>query len=386
MQGTIGRLLIAGMALGWTSAAAAADYRPVTCANRQPYRGAPTRAAVKHSLAGAIPDAPLAAEAAARLDAVFGKIQEIAKPSAVGIAVGRIDDGIWSKTVMPEGATRLWWASAGKAFVATVVLQLVEEGKLMLDDPVSRWVPGLPNGDLITVRDLLAHTSGLYSANEDPRIGPRPHLIASEEMMALLRQHGAMFCPGAQWRYSNSGYDLLAMIVQAVDRRPLANAIESRILLPLGLSATVALRPGVSRPEVAPPTSVRVPVSAMTQPWDAGAGGPIAADPADMLRFWRALLGGKLLRPETVDAMFATLYPMFDAGTSYGLGVMVLDVRDDGRSDVWIGHAGGSPGASAMIAYAPADRTIVAVALIGDAPAAAVANAVLKALRLAANN
>lgn len=361
--------------------AMAADYRPVTCSGRQSYRGAPVRAAVAHMLAGDIPDKPVAAEAAAHLDTIFGKIQEVAKPNAMGIAVGRIDEGIWSKSVMPEGTTRLWWASAGKAFVATVVLQLVDEGKLTLDDPVSRWVSGLPNGELITVRDLLAHTSGLYSANEDPRIGPKPHLIAPEEMMAILRQHGAMFCPGAQWRYSNSGYDLLAAIVQAVDRRPLANAIESRILLPLGLAGTIAMRPGVSRPEVAPPASGRVPVSAMTQPWDAGAGGPIAADPADMVRFWRALLGGRLLRPETVDTMFATLYPMFDAGTFYGLGVMVLDVRDGGRSDVWIGHAGGSPGASAIIAYVPADRTIVAVALTGDAPATAVANAVLKALR-----
>ncbi|MGF7147960.1 CubicO group peptidase (beta-lactamase class C family) [Sphingomonas zeicaulis] len=176
------------------------------------------------------------------------------------------------------------------------------------------------------------------------------------------------------------------MIVQAVDRRPLANAIESRFLLPIGLCGTIALRPGVSRPEVAAPTSARMLASAMTQPWDAGAGGPIAASPVDMLRLWRALLGGRLLRPETVDTMFATLYPMFNAGTFYGLDVMVQDFCDAGRSGMWIGHAGGSPGASAIIAYAPADRVIVAVALTGDAPAAAVANAVLKALRpLAAN-
>ena len=381
MRGLIGWLAMAAIALGWTGTAIAADYRPVTCSERQNYRGAPARSPVNHGLAGEIPHDPVTAETAAWLDAVFGKIQEAAQPDAMGIAVGRIDEGVWAKSMMPEGTTRLWWASAGKAFVATVVLQLVEERKLTLDDPVSRWVAGLPNGDLITVRDLLAHTSGLYSANEDPRIGPKPHLIAPEEMMAILRQHGAMFCPGAQWRYSNSGYDLLAMIVQAVDRRPLANAIESRILLPLGLSGTIALRPGVARPEVALPASTRVPASAMTQPWDAGAGGPIAADAADMLRFWQALLGGRLLRPETVDTMFLTLYPMFDAGTFYGLGAMVLDVRDAGRSDVWIGHAGGSPGASAMVAYAPADRTIVAVALTGDAPAAAVANAVFKALR-----
>jgi D-alanyl-D-alanine carboxypeptidase len=79
--------------------------------------------------------------------------------------------------------------------------------------------------------------------------------------------------------------------------------------------------------------------------------------------------------------MFATLYPMFDEGTYYGMGVMVFDVPDkDGRL-LLLGHAGGTPGASAIMAYSPHDNVLVAVALTGDGPAPAVANQLLKTVR-----
>jgi len=360
------------------SPAIAHDYRPVSCAVRQDYQGRPLHAAVHPALGGAIPDIALPSATSAELDRAFDAMRGAAQAPAMGVAVGVIGQGVWSSTLTPAGSQRLWWASAGKAFVAVVVLQLVEEGKLSLDDPVSRWVKDAPNGGAVTVRDLLAHSSGLFSANEDLRVHARPHYLAPEETLAILRRHGAMFCPGANWRYSNSGYDLLAVIVEAVDKRPLAQAIEARIVQPLGLSSVMALRPGQPVPDVAPPTTAKGPATDIAM---VGAGGPIAADPVDMVRFWSALLDGRLLRPATVATMFERLYPMFDAGTYYGLGVMVLDVTDGDRKDIWLGHAGGAPGASAMLAYSPADRAIVVAALTGDGPAAAVTNGMLKALR-----
>lgn len=356
------------------------DYTPVTCKVRQAYQGHPVRAALTPDLGGAIPDTALPSDTAAQLDRTFDTMRGAAKANALGIAVGLVGEGLWSRTELPTGAKRLWWASAGKSFVAVVVLQLVQEGKLSLDDPVSRWIENVPNGDVVTIRDLLAHTSGLFSANEDLRVHAQPHYLPPAETLALLNRHGAMFCPGANWRYSNSGYDLLATIVQAVDGRSLPDAITARIIGPLGLSSIIALRPGEPIPDVAPPISAKdTPADIAT----VGTGGPIAGNPADMVRFWSALLEGRLLKPATVKAMFGTLYPMFDAGTWYGLGVMVLDVSDASRHDVWFGHAGGAPGASAMVAYSPADHAIVAVALTGDGPAAAVANGVLKSLRTA---
>jgi D-alanyl-D-alanine carboxypeptidase len=360
-----------------TSPARAEDYKPVTCTAHQAWQGRPLHAPVTPAFDGTIPETALPPAATAQLDRLFDTMRIAAKTQALGIAVGRVGEGLWSRIEAPAGK-RLWWASAGKAFVAVTVLQLVEEGKLSLDDPASRWIKGLPNGDAVTVRDLLAHTGGLFSANEDLRVHAKPHYLPPEETVAILRRHGAMFCPGANWRYSNSGYDLLAAIVEAVDHRPLSEAIEARIAKPLGLNSIVVLRPGQPARDIVPPAlSSGTPTDIST----VGAGGPIAGDPADMVRFWSALLAGKLLRPATVKDMFGQLYPMFDPGTWYGLGVMVLDVTDGGRTDQWLGHAGGGPGASAMLAWSPADKTIVAVALTGDGPAAAVTNGVLKSLR-----
>jgi D-alanyl-D-alanine carboxypeptidase len=101
-----------------------------------------------------------------------------------------------------------------------------------------------------------------------------------------------------------------------------------------------------------------------------------------MVAFWRALLGGQLLKPPQVEAMFATLYPMFDTGTFYGLGVMAMDAPESaGGATVWLGHAGGASGVGAMALYSPADRAFVAVALTGDGSATATANLLLKQLR-----
>ena len=354
----------------------AQEYRPVSCAARQTYQGRPLRSAVEPLVDGTLPIDALPAATAAGLDRTFDAMRNAAKADVLNVAVGRLGEGVWSRT--SAGGKRLWWASAGKSFVAVVVLQLVEEGKLSLGDAVSRWIKQIPNGDAVTVRDLLAHTSGLFSANEDRRVRARPRYLSLDETVTILQRHGAMFCPGANWRYSNSGYDLLGAIVEAVDRRSLQEAIEARIVGRLGLSTIVTLRPGHPAPDVAKPVSAReVPTDLST----IGAAGPIAGDAADMVRFWSALLSGRLLRPATVSAQFQLLYPMFDPGTYYGLGVMVLEVDDGGRHDVWLGHAGGGPGASAMLAYSPADRAFVAVALTGDGPAAAVANGVLKSLR-----
>jgi len=97
---------------------------------------------------------------------------------------------------------------------------------------------------------------------------------------------------------------------------------------------------------------------------------------------WAALLGGKLLKQETVQAMFGDLYPMFDAGSFYGLGAMAVEVpQADGSTSLWLGHMGGTPGASAVVAYAVKDGVIVAAALTGDGSAAATANLLLGQVR-----
>jgi D-alanyl-D-alanine carboxypeptidase len=357
----------------------AVDYEPVTCNVHAAYAGRPLHAAMEVSTpTGSVPDTALNAQMTQRLDAAFATTLSAAHAASMTAAIAIPGKGFWQQNVVPAEAPVLFWASAGKAFTAVVVLQLAAEGKLSLDDSVARWIADVPNGTVVTVRDLLAHTAGLYSANEDPQALAEPRYRSPSETLAIARQHGAMFCPGANWRYSNTGYDLLGEIIAAVDGQPFEQAITARIIRPLGLRTTRALPPGGDADGVAPLVSAKeLPIN----PSWAGAAGPIVSDAADMLRFWAALLEGRLVDRNTVSAMFSMLYPMFDDGTFYGLGVMVFDVPDKKGRLLWLGHAGGTPGAGAIIAYSPADNAFVAVALTGDGPATAVANLLLQAAR-----
>ncbi len=356
------------------TAAHAADYKPVHCALRQPYAGRPLHAGVVVAHPEAVPEAALDPATAARLDAALAMIRAKTDAPALTAAVGVASTGLWTG----GDSAPLFWASAGKSFTAVIVLQLAEEGKLSLDDPVSRWVNDVPNGDVATVRDLLSHTAGLFSANEDRKARADPRYRGPAETLAIARRHGAMFCPGANWRYSNTGYDLLGEIVRIVDRRPIDQAITARIIAPLGLKSLRALPPGSGAAGVAPLVSARE--TSIDPSW-AGAAGPIVGSAGDMIRFWAAVLDGRLVGRPLAAAMTATLYPMFDPGTFYGLGAMVFDVPDRDERMVWIGHAGGTPGVSALVVYSPADRAFVAVALTGDGSAAPSVNALLQALQ-----
>ena len=311
------------------------------------------------------------------LEDAYRRIRGYTAATALTAAVAIPGVGLWERSDAPIDTPLLFWASAGKTLIAVVILQLAQEGKLSLDDPVSRWIAGVPNGDVATVRDLLAHTSGLFSANEDLEAHADPRYRDPAANLAIARRHGGLFCPGARWRYSNTGYDLLGEIVRLVDHRPIDEAVTARIITPLGLKSMRALTPGGGSDGVAPLVSAReTPID----PSWAGAAGLIASDAADMVRFWGALLEGRLLPMETVRDMAAVLYPMFDSGTSYGLGLMVFDPPDGNERIRWIGHAGGTPGASAIVAFSAADNAVVAVALTGDSATVPAANLLLQAV------
>ena len=320
------------------------------------------------------PDAALAA----RLDAAFAQAADRTGAPAISAAVMTVDGSLWSAH-RPQGPARLhYWASAGKTLTAVAILQLMEEGRLSLDDAVSRWIADVPDGDLITVRHLLEHRSGLFSVNEDERwrAAPAPHDVA--QVLEVARRHGRLFCPGTNWRYSNSNYVLLGAIIERIDGRSLAAALEERIVRRAGLEDMRILSPGADISDVAPLASPAGTPIDMRWP---GAAGPVAATPAAMIGFWRALLGGRLVSRATMEAMFARLYPMFGDNDFYGLGVSAVDVPlPAGGADRWLGHLGGLPGANAIIAFSTRRRAFVAVALTGDGPAPAAANLLVQVL------
>jgi D-alanyl-D-alanine carboxypeptidase len=355
--------------------ALAADYKPVVCKSAVTYAGPPLHAPVAPPLLPEVPKAALDPQTVARLEAGFLRAKAATQAPTITAAILVPGKGAWERTDSGDQPPLLFWASAGKSLVAIVVLQLVEAGKLKLEDPIGQYVAGVPNGDVVTIRDLLAHTGGLFSANEDLKARAERRAHTLDEDVKIIARHGAMSCPGERWRYSNTGYGLLGKVIETVDGRSWQDAVDARIVKPLGLKSLRMLADGDKAEDVARLVSAK---EAPIAPAWAGAAGPAVGSAGDMARVWAALLGGQLLKQDTVAAMFGKLYPMFDAGSFYGLGAMAVEVPGAGGSrSLWLGHLGGTPGASAVVAYSVKDGAIVAAALTGDGSAAATANLLL---------
>jgi D-alanyl-D-alanine carboxypeptidase len=269
------------------------------------------------------------------------------------------------KTKTPIRATdRFRIGSITKTFVATVVLQLVGEGRLRLTDSVERWLPGLvPNGRAITVRQLLNHTSGLFSYDED-----REFLAEAErdllrkwtprELVAIATAHEPHFAPGAGWSYSGTGYIVLGLIVEKASGNSLGSELRRRIFAPLRLQATSL----PSAPRIAgryahgyylrPLEDVSVESPSLA--WAAGA---LVSNADDLAVFFRALLRGRLLSPKLLRAMETTLES--GAGAGHGLGLAAARLP---CGTVW-GFAGGVPGYSTA-AFSSKDGRRQAVVLV----------------------
>jgi len=293
-------------------------------------------------------------------------------------------NGSWQTTRSADGSpqsARLFWASVGKAFTATVIMQLVEEGRISLSDPISNWVPDAPNASAITIDHLLHHTSGLFSANEDLMARENPRYYTPDEMIEISANHGAMFCPGQWWRYTNTGYLILGKIIEQVDHRPYHESVNTRISDRLMLDLLRALAPLEQPLDVAPLKPADGSDPGMSPSWGYAAGS-VVGTAEDMIRFWHALLTAQLLTEENTDKLFERLYPMFDNYTFYGRGVMLYSLPDSTSTNkVWLGHTGGTPGGHALVAYSVNKKAFVAVALTGDGSAPAIANLLLKQVR-----
>jgi D-alanyl-D-alanine carboxypeptidase len=296
-------------------------------------------------LAGACPSGAAAADEGSpgRLQHHLEAVVDAGAVSAVARVSGR--RGAWSgsagsavlghqRPVPEDGVFRI--GSITKTFVATVVLQLAEEGRLRLGDPLERWMPGVvPGGADISVRDLLGHTSGVPDYLDTLPLPPRPAFLdirfrtwTPEELVhrALEAQDPA---PRPRpYDYSNTNYLLLGMLVERVTGRTYAEEVERRIIRPLRLHDTSL--PGTSTRLRGPHAHAYAPISAggdlrqvditRKNPSVQGAAGEMVSSAADLDRFLAALLRGRLLEPSSLAAMKP------DA-PGYGLGLRrrVLD-------------------------------------------------------------
>lgn len=245
------------------------------------------------------------------------------------VAVHGLADVAAADPVTPD--TRFALGSLVKPLIAAVVLQERDAGRLHVDDPVSRYVPGVDvdaRAEPITIHHLLTHTAGLALEASAP-----PAVQAGDRVAP----------PGAGHSYSNLGYQLLARVVERVTGRPCVAVIRERVLLPLDANATVTaggagMAVGYTR---ADDTADLVPT-----PPDAYPAGSLVCTAADVAGFARMLLNGgegprgRLLSEASVEAMTATLAPV-QPGSHYGYGLYVHDIgghRHAGHTGALLGH------------------------------------------------
>lgn len=239
-----------------------------------------------------------------------------------------------------------------KTFIAVVVLQLAEEGVLDIDDSVERWLPGLVTGNgndgtKISIRHLLQHTSGIFNYTQEmlatftyeDYLAKRFVHFEPEELVQIALGHEPYFPPGEGWRYSNTGYILLGMIIERASGNNWRDEVRRRIIAPLQLSKTFdpVTWPGVPAPlhgynEFVPGEPVR-DVTVFEHSW-ADAAGSLISTASDLTRFWRALQAGELLEPASMAAMHQTV-PAPDLevafpGARYGLGILWIETRCGG--------------------------------------------------------
>lgn len=374
--------LLAAAAMWYSPAFAAPD-----CLADQQYTGGALRAPLQAGdyPEGFEPTRPMDAARAARLEAVVSEAMDKLAPAALGVAIRQQGGASWSMIRTADGARppeNFYWASVGKSWTALAIMQLANEGKLSLGQTIDAWAPDFPNAEIITIDDLLTHVSGLYSFQEDESLRARPGYKSADEVLAVARAHEPDFCPGANWAYSNTGYALLGKIIEAVDRRPLAQALKSRIADRLDTDLYLVLAPGEDLSRIVAPAPAGAPGGTADDIRTPGAAGPVAATAEGMADFWASYLTGALSDPASVRSQFAALYPMFGQPQYYGRGVMVYDLppTPNTPADVWLGHSGGMPGVKAVVAWSTRTHSIIAVAVAGDAPAEAIANRLLATL------
>ncbi|MFC9294418.1 serine hydrolase domain-containing protein [Streptomyces sp. NPDC057011] len=256
--------------------------------------------------------------------------------------------------------------SVTKTFTVTALLQLVDEKKVGLDDPIGKYVAGVPNGDRITLRQLAEMRSGLFNYSEDegfykaltadPR---RP--FTPRELLAFAFRHPVLFAPGAEFSYCNTNLILLGLVVEKVSGAKLADYVNTEVVKAAGLKHTLfPTGAEFPRPHAQGYTdqtaSGKTEVSTDWNPSWGWAAGAMISDLADLKSWAKTLATGTLLTPAT-QAQRLKVVPALP-GAGYGLGI--FNVQG------WIGHNGSLPGYGALVVYMPQTQATLVLLLNTD--------------------
>lgn len=322
------------------------------------------------------PPGGLGPEVNARLDKA---IEDVRKQAGIpGVVVGLWMPGKGSyvrATGVADTATREPMAadsyirigSETKTFTVTALLELVDDHRVRLDDPISAYVPGVRNGNRITLRHLAEMRSGLFPYTADADFShdlfsdPQRH-FTPQQLLAYGMKHRNTFEPGAQFQYSNSNLVLLGLVIEKVSGHRIEDVIHNRVLRPSHLRHTL-FPTGPGFPDPHPRGYTNQTLSGETEDatdWNpswAWAAGAMISDLQDLRRWAKIVATGELLSPATQAQRLRTL-PTGIPGLSYGLGIF--------ETGGWIGHNGSLPGYETVTVYLPSQKATLVIMINTD--------------------
>ena len=260
--------------------------------------------------------------------------------------------------------------SVTKQFTSTAILMLAQQGKLALDDDIRKYVPDFPDkGARITVEHLLTHTSGIKDYTNDPKW---PALwrqdLTPAQVVDLVKDAALEFAPGTKWRYDNTGYTLLGMILEKASGVPYAEFIRTNIFEPLGMTHSLYGSFSAIIPDRAAGYTKggkgaweNAPYLSMAQPYAAGS---LMSNVDDLAKWDAAVSAGKLLSAASWAKAFTGYRLTTGEDTRYGFGWQLGTY--DGHD--LVRHGGGIPGYETHVLRMPADHVYVVVLTNSDAP------------------
>jgi len=291
-----------------------------------------------------------------KLDNYFDTLEQNNKFMG-SVSVSKDGEIIYSKSVgfadveskiKATDKTKYRIGSISKSFTAVLVLKAVENNKLDLNTPINKWFPTIPNGDKITVKQLLNHRSGIHNFTDDSDyLDWNTQSKTEKEMIEIISKGGSDFTPDSKAEYSNSNYILLTYIVEKSFSESFSDLINKYIVKPIGLKNTyvfgtinISLNEaksynyvGVWKPETE--TDYTIPLGA----------GALISTPTDLTKFADALFAGELLKAANLDLMMTI-------NDGYGIGLFKIPFY----KNVGYGHTGGIDGFVSVYSHFPEEK------------------------------
>jgi D-alanyl-D-alanine carboxypeptidase len=325
---------------------------------------------------------PLTRDVKGQLDATVQQLLQETNVPGVTVGIWTHDGGQYVRSfgvadkntgqrMTPDLFMRI--GSETKTFTVTALLELVDEGKVGLDDPIGKYIGGVPNGDKITLRELAGMRSGLFNYSQDPDFfkaltsDPRRH-FSPQELLGYSFKHPVMFPPGKEFYYCNTNLILLGLVVEKESGLTLGDYIQNNIFDPAGMNDT-SFPPGAEFPQphaqgyTDQTADGKVEDTAGWNPsWAWAAGAMISK--LDDLRSWARTVAtgefpdGKIMISPAIQKQRLTTPPTPIPGTGYGLGI--FNVQG------WIGHNGSLPGYESLTVYMPSAQATLVVLLNTD--------------------